>query len=44
MELALEINLKRCNPKHIRKEAMRGSLPDTIIDRSKQAFAAPIEE
>jgi len=31
-------------PKHLLKQAVRGLIPDEIIDRPKQGFAAPIRE
>lgn len=31
-------------PKHILKKAVRGLIPDEIIDRKKQGFGAPIKE
>jgi len=31
-------------PKHVLKRAVRGLIPDEIIDRPKQGFAAPIRE
>jgi asparagine synthase (glutamine-hydrolysing) len=34
----------RTGPKHLLKNAVRGLLPDEIIDRPKQGFSAPIRE
>jgi asparagine synthase (glutamine-hydrolysing) len=34
----------RGGPKHLLKQAVRGLIPDRIIDRPKQGFAAPIRE
>lgn len=34
----------RGRTKHILKEAMRGLVPDSIIDRPKQGFSAPVKE
>jgi asparagine synthase (glutamine-hydrolysing) len=34
----------RSGPKHLLKRAVRGLIPDAIIDRPKQGFAAPIRE
>jgi asparagine synthase (glutamine-hydrolysing) len=36
------LKLRKGRTKHIFKEAMRGILPDEIIDRRKQGFAVPI--
>jgi asparagine synthase (glutamine-hydrolysing) len=44
MGLPVALKLKGWNPKHLFKEAMRGRVPDAIIDRPKQPFAAPIED
>ena len=44
MALPLEMKLKRWDPKHVFKQAMRGRVPNVIVDRPKQPFAAPIEE
>jgi asparagine synthase (glutamine-hydrolysing) len=44
MALPMTLKLKGWNPKHLFKEAMRGRVPDAIVDRPKQPFAAPIEE
>jgi asparagine synthase (glutamine-hydrolysing) len=37
-----EYKLRDGSTKHILKKAMRGILPDTIIDRRKQGFAVPL--
>jgi asparagine synthase (glutamine-hydrolysing) len=37
-----ELRLRQGSTKHIFKQAMRGILPDTIIDRPKQGFAIPL--
>lgn len=36
------LKLRHGNTKYILKQAMRGMLPDTIIDRRKQGFAVPL--
>lgn len=38
-----ELKLRHGVTKHIFKQAMRGILPDAIIDRRKQGFAVPLE-
>ena len=42
MTLPLETKLPGWNPKYLLKQAMSGILPDAIINRPKQPFAAPI--
>ncbi|MEX2468442.1 MAG: asparagine synthase (glutamine-hydrolyzing) [Pseudohongiellaceae bacterium] len=37
-----EMKLHNGSTKHILKQAMRGMLPDSIIDRRKQGFAVPL--
>ncbi len=37
------LKLRDGRTKHIFKEAMRGVLPDTILDRRKQGFAIPLD-
>jgi asparagine synthase (glutamine-hydrolysing) len=37
-----DLKLRGCTTKHIFKQAMRGILPDEIIDRRKQGFAIPL--
>ena len=44
MSLPLGLKLKRWNPKHIFKEAMRDLVPAAVVDRPKQPFAAPVED
>lgn len=48
VELALhipeKIKLKGGELKHVLKKAARGALPDSVINRKKQGFGAPIEE
>ena len=39
-----ELKLHKGNTKHIFKEAMRGTLPDCIIDRRKKGFAVPLRD
>lgn len=38
-----ELRLNKRSTKYIFKEALRGILPDSIIDRRKQGFAVPLE-
>ncbi len=38
-----ELRLRRERTKHILKQAVRGILPDAIIDRPKHGFAIPLE-
>lgn len=44
MRIPMDMKIKNCIPKHILKEAVRGVIPDEIIDRKKQGFSAPIQE
>ena len=44
MSLPLSLKLKGWTPKYIFKQAMRGIVPDAIVNRVKQPFAAPIED
>lgn len=37
-----ELQMRNGSTKHIFKQAMRGVLPDSIIDRRKQGFAVPL--
>ena len=37
-----QMNLRNGTTKYILKQAMRGILPDAIIDRRKQGFAVPL--
>jgi asparagine synthase (glutamine-hydrolysing) len=39
-----ELKTKRGELKHVLKKAVRGLIPDQIIDRKKQGFAVPIED
>jgi asparagine synthase (glutamine-hydrolysing) len=43
MTIPPELRLRKGTTKYIFKEAMRGILPDAIIDRAKQGFAVPLE-
>ena len=38
-----ELNLNRDTTKYVLKQAMRGILPDAIIDRPKRGFAVPLQ-
>lgn len=42
MTLPSDLKLKNWEPKYLLKEAMRGLVPDIILRRPKQAFAAPV--
>lgn len=42
MTLPARLKLKGWEPKHLLKRAMEGFLPENIIRRPKQAFAAPV--
>jgi asparagine synthase (glutamine-hydrolysing) len=42
MTLPLSFKLQGWDPKHLLKRAMRGLVPDNILRRPKQAFAAPV--
>jgi asparagine synthase (glutamine-hydrolysing) len=44
MSIPPEIKTKQGNLKYILKKAVRKTIPDEIIDREKQGFAAPIKE
>jgi asparagine synthase (glutamine-hydrolysing) len=44
MSIPEDIKTKDGVSKYILKKAIRNIVPDTIIDRKKQGFAAPIEE
>ena len=44
MSIPSNLKIKNSNPKNILKNAVRGFIPDEIIDRPKQGFAAPINE
>jgi asparagine synthase (glutamine-hydrolysing) len=38
------MKIKNGNPKHILKKAVRGIIPDELIDRKKQGYGVPIQE
>jgi asparagine synthase (glutamine-hydrolysing) len=40
--LPVELKLRRLTTKYILKEAMRGKLPDEVIDRPKKGFGMPV--
>lgn len=44
MSIPPEMKMKNGTLKYILKKAVRGVIPDEIIDRKKQGFAAPIKE
>jgi asparagine synthase (glutamine-hydrolysing) len=44
MSIPAELKTKNANLKYILKKAVRGIIPDEIIDRKKQGFAVPIPE
>lgn len=44
MQIPMDLKLKNGISKYILKEAVRGIVPDAVIDRKKQGFAAPITE
>jgi asparagine synthase (glutamine-hydrolysing) len=44
MSIPSEMKMKNGTLKYILKKAVRGVIPDEIIDRKKQGFAAPIKE
>jgi asparagine synthase (glutamine-hydrolysing) len=44
MAMPMALKLKGWDPKYVFKEAMRGLVPDEIVNRPKQPFAAPIED
>jgi asparagine synthase (glutamine-hydrolysing) len=44
MSIPASIKTRKGNLKHILKKAVRGVIPDEVIDRKKQGFAAPIPE
>lgn len=44
MSISPEMKMKNGTLKYILKKAVRGIIPDAIIDRKKQGFAAPIKE
>ena len=44
MSIPTSMKTRDGNPKYILKKAVRGIIPDEVIDRKKQGFAAPINE
>lgn len=44
MQIPMDLKLKNGVSKYILKEAVRGTIPNEIIDRKKQGFAAPVTE
>ncbi|PIQ78699.1 asparagine synthase (glutamine-hydrolyzing) [Candidatus Peregrinibacteria bacterium CG11_big_fil_rev_8_21_14_0_20_46_8] len=44
LQIPMDMKIKNGNPKHVLKEAVRGIIPDEVIDRKKQGFGAPIQE
>jgi asparagine synthase (glutamine-hydrolysing) len=44
MSIPAEMKIRGGDLKHILKAAVRGLIPDRIIDRPKQGFGAPIDE
>lgn len=44
MQIPMDLKLKNGVSKYILKESVRGIIPDEVIDRKKQGFAAPIAE
>ena len=40
--IPMDLKVKNGRSKHILKEAVRGTIPDEIIDRKKQGFNAPV--
>lgn len=44
MQIPMDMKIKNGVSKHILKEAVRGIIPDEIIDRKKQGFSAPVCE
>jgi asparagine synthase (glutamine-hydrolysing) len=44
MSIPAELKIRGGELKYILRKALRGIIPDQIIDRKKQGFAAPIEE
>jgi asparagine synthase (glutamine-hydrolysing) len=43
-QLPADLKLRGRNGKHVLKEAMRGVLPDEILDRGKMGFGVPLRE
>lgn len=44
LQIPMDLKLKNGTNKYVLKEAVRGIIPNEIIDRKKQGFAAPIQE
>lgn len=44
MNIPLDLKIKNRVPKYILKKAVKGIIPDNIINRKKQGFGAPITE
>jgi asparagine synthase (glutamine-hydrolysing) len=44
MDIPMEWKVKNGNPKYLLKQAVRGILPDDIIDRKKMGFGAPMSQ
>jgi asparagine synthase (glutamine-hydrolysing) len=44
MNIPTSLKIKNNVPKYILKEAVRGIIPDEIIDRKKMGFGAPVSE
>ncbi len=44
MNIPMSLKIKNGIPKYILKEAVRGLIPDEIIDRKKMGFGAPVSE
>lgn len=44
MQIPMDLKIKNNISKYILKEAVRGIIPNKIIDRKKQGFSAPINE
>ena len=43
MQLHPDLKLNGLNEKYLLKKMMKGRLPDAILNRSKQAYRAPIK-
>lgn len=44
LQIPMDLKLKNGISKYVLKEAVRGIIPDEVIDRKKQGFAAPVLE
>lgn len=44
LQIPMDMKIKNGVSKYILKEAVRGIIPDEVIDRKKQGFAAPVSE